>query len=140
LGACVHYLAVGKAPIWNTADFEQQVHKQLGGHPAEVKDYKDAKRYYAAKAPRVVTPINLTKAQQTALGIAPRNGKYNPVYSNELNAWMCHTLEHSPKRRPKASALVSNMVPEGKAMLALSSGAAGLIDLEIKFPGWAQSP
>lgn len=138
LGACVHYLAVGRPPIQSVYQYTVNTIRQAGGqHPAAVEDYTSPRRYYTATVPREVTPINLSKQEQEARGLAPisyRNGApYNHTYSDELNDWLQQTLDHDPIMRPNATRLVYVMSLEAKRMLKQIAGKAGLADLEITF-------
>lgn len=134
MGACVHYLAVGKAPIESTETYEGEVRALVGGTPTEAVEYSGAGRYYSSRVPRKATPINLSQEQQSLRAISP-GSRYNPTYSDKLNAWMMRTLNRRPRLRPSALFLVDNMIPEATNMLTLLSGQAGLFDLEIKFEG-----
>lgn len=138
LGACVHYLALGAAPVESVAQYTADTIKQGGGrHPAAVAEYSFPRHYYDARVPRTVTPINLSQQEQRARGLAPYNSRYrasyNHIYSDELNRWMEQTLDHSPKKRPPTSRLVYAMSLEAKGMLKMIAGQAGLVDMEINF-------
>ncbi|KAF2278327.1 serine/threonine protein kinase-like protein [Westerdykella ornata] len=136
LGACVHYLATGRSPVQSTTEFKRK-ELERGEQPSKGANcYDSIDRYYVARAPRVVTRINLTRAQQELAGIAPRitpTGQpvYNAEYSDELNDWMCKALHHNPRRRTTTATLVERMVPDGEEMLRTTSGIAGLADLHI---------
>lgn len=89
VGACVHYLATGECPIESRSSYESEVLAQGAGHPEESQKYKTPQRYYAARVPRSVTPINLGESEQRPLGYGPTliddEEVYNPRYSDELN-------------------------------------------------------
>jgi serine/threonine protein kinase len=62
LGACVHYLAIGRPPIQSVSQYTVDIIRQTGGrHPVFVEDYTTSKRYYAATVPCAVIPTNLSK-------------------------------------------------------------------------------
>lgn len=136
LGACVHFLATGRAPIKPVTESGQK-NPKCGVQPSKgADDYHPLGRYYVARAPRVVTRINLTEDEQRLNGITPRITRmgrriYNAEYSNELNDWMCKTLHIQAGRRATTATLLDIMVPEAEKRLKMSSGIAGLVDLEI---------
>jgi hypothetical protein len=138
LGACVHFLAVGKAPIQSVSGYEREVRAaNENRHPAGAQEYSPIDRYYAATVPRQATPINLTEEEQKTRGIGPyqsgNRAPFNHQYSDQLNKWMMRTLSHRARDRPTAEQLLSYMVPEGKEILRLSAGESGLADLDVKF-------
>jgi serine/threonine protein kinase len=138
LGACVHYLATGRPPIKSMSQYAVDTIRQTGGqHPKQVEDYTSPRRYYAATVPREVTPINLSKQEQRAHGMAPYNHSnrtaYNHVYSKELNDWMQQTLDHDPRRRPTATRLTNAMSLDAIKMLRVFAGKPGLVDMDIAF-------
>ncbi|KAF2799506.1 kinase-like protein [Melanomma pulvis-pyrius CBS 109.77] len=140
LGACVHYLALGTAPVESVAQYTADTIKQGGGqHPAAVAEYSYPRHYYDARVPRKVTPINLSQQEQRARGLAPYNSRnrapYNHMYSDELNDWMEQTLNYSPKKRPSASRLVYGMSLEARGMLKKLAGQSGLVDMDINYGG-----
>ncbi|KAF2685908.1 kinase-like protein [Lentithecium fluviatile CBS 122367] len=115
LGACVHYLATGEPPIDDIERYKSG-RVEIGlGDPPSARNYTSKSRYYAAKAPRKVTPIN---------GV----GGYQ--YSDELNGWMEKCLSFEPSNRPTVENLISGMVEEAKPMLKMMGGHPALTDLE----------
>lgn len=130
-------MATGKAPIQSRTQYERDIRARFGGHPREAREYEAVDRYYAARVPREVIPINLTPDEQKTRGVAPSGttgrAQYYPTYSDELNRWMKRTLNHRPSSRPSAMDLINNMIPEAKEMLIEMAGRTGLVDLEIQF-------
>jgi serine/threonine protein kinase len=137
LGACVHYLATGTAPIRDPVEYGAEVFAQNNRDPDAVQDYGGPDNYYAAHAPRIVIPINLSQAQQQRRGFGPyfQEGadRYNPQYSDELNNWMKQCLRTAPVGRPTAARLVNEMGAVAKDMLKKMGGKSALVDLEIQY-------
>lgn len=148
LGALVHYLALGCAPIQRGGPARLATEARfINGKnvPIDISGYSSASRYYAAKCPRTVTPINLTVEEQEelmssvdsygydSLNIRRNQGIYNQEYSDDLNRWMKRCLAFSPHRRATADELMKHMVPKAKEMLRKLSGRSGLVDLEVTF-------
>ncbi|KAF2714152.1 kinase-like protein [Pleomassaria siparia CBS 279.74] len=138
LGACVHFLAIGASPIQDISEYASVAIAQLGGRlPQAVQDYSDPSRYYAARAPRIITSINLTPAEQKARGLAPYDKRfraaYNHVYSDELNHWMMQALQPTPIRRLSATRLCQGMTPDAERILKKMAGSNGLVDLDCVF-------
>ncbi|OCK81488.1 kinase-like protein, partial [Lepidopterella palustris CBS 459.81] len=137
LGAVVHFLALGKAPVQNVKEYRGNVWNRLGGRypTAYVEDPND--QYWNKKAPREVTHVNISVEEQMdeALGgdedgeVAHTN--QNPVYSDALDRWMLHALAKSAKTRYTSGNLVKRMIPVGKKMIQKYTGKAGLVDLQI---------
>ncbi|CAO2656368.1 Nn.00g051710.m01.CDS01 [Neocucurbitaria sp. VM-36] len=129
LGACVHFLAIGSAPIQHLGQFAVARFHENNRHPNSAQDYSSPDRYYGARVPRQVTPINLSKQQQRRRGIGPDNHQY----SDELNDWMTQCLRRTPSRRPTADRLIYGMSIVAKGMLKRMGGKPALVDLDIKF-------
>lgn len=129
LGACIHYLAVGHAPIEDFKAYGTARFNENDMDPKSAKLYNGADRYYAARVPRRVTPINLTREEQQLQGIGP----WNHQYSEELNAWMLTCLQHTAKARPSAIWLISTMGPVAKVVLKHIGGIAAWVDLDAQY-------
>ncbi|ORY12697.1 serine/threonine protein kinase-like protein [Clohesyomyces aquaticus] len=139
-GACLHFLAVGEAPVQNVERHMQRVVGGNGGiypNRPSMADYANHYRYYCAKVPREVTAINLSPAQQETVGIAPYNSPdrptHNAEYTDALNTWMNRILHFTPSERPSAGQLVTDLIPVAREWLKKMTGKSGLVDLEIKF-------
>ncbi|KAF1956740.1 serine/threonine protein kinase-like protein [Byssothecium circinans] len=136
LGACVHYVALGKAPL---GDVDQYTNERIGMdglHPRSAQEYSTPRRYYAANVPREVTPIDLSERQQQRRGmVSDKDGElqYNHQYGTELSKWMRQCLRTTPSARPTVEKLVNNMVPEAYTRLKVFGGQTALIDMEVKF-------
>jgi serine/threonine protein kinase len=137
MGACVHYLATGNAPLESIPDYVNTVFAQNNRHPHSAQQYANLGCYYSARVPRHVTPINLSPVEQQQQNIGPflRNDKecFNPQYSDTLNKWMKRCLSSFPGRRPTVERLLRDMVPEAKIILKKMGGAAAMVDLEVDF-------
>jgi hypothetical protein len=108
-----------------------------GRHTDSSQIYPSPEDYHAARAPRIVTPINLSQDQQRRRGIGhiPYDGHecYNPQYSDELNKWMKLCLNKSPSKRPTVDRLINDMSMTAKQMLRKMGGKAALVDLDVDF-------
>ncbi|KAF1843959.1 serine/threonine protein kinase-like protein [Cucurbitaria berberidis CBS 394.84] len=129
LGACVHFLATGNAPIQNFGQYAVTRFNENHKHPDSARGYSSPDHYYSARVPRQVTPINLSREQQRLRGIGPDNHQY----SDELNAWMTRCLSHSPNTRPTADRLVNSMSLVARGLLKRMGGKTALVDLDVKF-------
>lgn len=129
LGACVHFLAVGKAPIQDMNHYAVARFNEKKAHPHSADEYTSPDCYYGARIPRRVTPINLSEEQQQQQGVGPLNYQY----SDELNQWMMQCLNWNPDRRPATDQLVYGIRPVSEAILRRMGGAAALANLEVKF-------
>lgn len=135
LGACVHFLATGQKPIANTQINRDAVLEEAIQNSAEASDrdyYSSSDRFFAAKVPRRVIPINLDAEAQLYAGLAVDQAP-NPQYSDELNDWMVQCLQWAPADRPSIEELITRMVATAQGMLKLMGGAAALADIEITF-------
>jgi len=128
LGACVHYLAKGKAPIGDRDDYKQACQRVFDGDPPSAQKYNPRHRYYAAKVPREAIPINIP-FREGPDGIGSRPPRQ---YSGELNYWMMRCLSPEASTRATAEQLITDMVPDAKSILQLMGGNAALTDLEIE--------
>jgi hypothetical protein len=85
-------------------DYETEVLATIGRHPDSSQIYPEPEDYYAARAPRIVTAINLSQDQHRRRGIGPipydGHECFNPQYSDEPNKWMKLCLNKSPSKRP----------------------------------------
>ncbi|KAL6707433.1 hypothetical protein ACN47E_004212 [Coniothyrium glycines] len=117
LGACIHYLATGHAPLANIATYAAGRFQEQNQHPKSAGEYETPDCYYYARVPRRVDAINVGNLQ----------------YSDELNGWMMKCLNHDPKKRPRAEKLVEDMWTTATEILKLSGGNSALIDLDAKF-------
>ncbi|KAH7393997.1 kinase-like domain-containing protein [Phaeosphaeria sp. MPI-PUGE-AT-0046c] len=139
LGACVHFLANGKCPIESRSNYASTILAGGAGHPISTQNYKNPDRYYAARVPRCITPINLSPDEQRNLGYGPsivnEHDIFNAQYSDTLNEWMERCLSVSPSKRPTAERLMNDMGPEARRMLTKLGGAKALIDMDIKIDG-----
>ena len=131
-------LAALQAPLGLLAPYiRAQVAAHGNQHPPGVANYKTPLRYYAARVPRVVTPINLSRADQRARGLAPRPNSdlapYVHQYSDELNRWMAKCLESMARRRPSADRLVRGMGTIARGMLKKMGGQPALTDIDIEY-------
>lgn len=137
LGACVHFLATGKCPIESRSAYESQILAEGAGHPEAIHKYKTPKRYYAARVPRSVTPINLSPDEQRRSGYGPSfvndDEVFNPQYSVELNKWMKLCLSTSPARRPTAQRLMIELNQEARRMLRKLGEEKAMTDLDCTF-------
>jgi serine/threonine protein kinase len=137
LGACVHYLATGGYPIQDKVAYGAACLAKYGSHPDASHDYPSPERYYAARVPRKVTPINLDHRQQRNHRIAPYliNGQkyFNHEYSDELDSWMKKCLSIAPSGRPTVKQLLNNMGPVAIGMLKKMGGKAALYDMDATF-------
>jgi serine/threonine protein kinase len=128
LGACVHYLATGKAPIGDHEKYKQRCRQMYNGDPTSAQKYDPKHRYYVAKVPRKVIPINMPFKE----GPDEIGGRPPRQYSDELCDWMTMCLAFEGSKRPTAKQLVADMIPEAKMMLQKMGGKAALTDLEIE--------
>lgn len=137
LGACVHFLATGKCPIESRSDYAAAVLAEGAGHPVSAQHYRKPDRYYAARVPRCVTPINLSPDEQLSVGHSPVlvDGIeiFKPQYSDTLNEWMKRCLSTAPSKRPTAERLMNDMGPEALTILTKLGGSEALADMDIKF-------
>jgi hypothetical protein len=117
--------------------FEQGIRRGLGGrqHPESAEEYEPNDRYYAARVPRRVIPINISAEEQMARGTPRYNARFNHQYSYQLNSWMSRTLSLKPMKRPTAAQLSTKMATEARKMLRQMTGRAGLFDLDVRFDG-----
>jgi serine/threonine protein kinase len=128
LGACVHYLATGKAPIGDREDYKQMCLQEFNGDPPSARKYNPNHRYYAAKVPREVTSINVPfRVRPGEIG-----GRPPRQYSDELNDWMTRCLKNDARKRPTTEQLIADMVPETKSMLQGIGGKVALTDIELE--------
>lgn len=132
LGACVHFLATGHKPIANTLECKGTRLDRAKQTSGKLEEYSSPSRYYAATAPRRVTPINLDAEQQAYRGVADQ-GDYNHQYSDELNGWMVRCLHFVPARRPTTTELIVDLSVEAQGMLKRMGGAPALADLSVTF-------
>jgi serine/threonine protein kinase len=135
LGACVHFLATGQKTIVNTEIYETAYLKDTKGLPEDSSDrqnYSSAERYFAAKVPRRVIPINIDAQTQLSRKI-PNLGVTNFQYSDELNDWMVDCLQYDPSARPNVEDLVLDMGEVAQEMLKQMGGAAAMVDMEVTF-------
>ncbi|KAF2641464.1 kinase-like protein [Massarina eburnea CBS 473.64] len=136
LGACVHYMAIGKAPIQDVGRYIDEYYADENDDPASANKYSSLRRYFNATVPREVTSINVSYSRQKAQGtVAVKDGKpqYNYQYSRELDGWMKKCLRKTPAGRPTVERLLGEMVPVANAMLLRSGGQSALIDLSVEF-------
>lgn len=133
LGACIHFLAVGRAPVEDVGIFAKDFRELLGREdfkePSSLMDYKSTDRYFGARVPRQVIPVNLSQKEQLERGLGPEYYQY----SDDLHEWMSQCLRFEPEERPSAIDLLEEMVDVGKEMLHSMGGQAALGDLEITF-------
>lgn len=133
LGACIHFLAVGRPPIQDLAGFTAQFQKGLddasSNEPESMKHYASAGPYCRARVPREVTPINLSSEAQQERGLDPEVYQY----SDDLHDWMSQCLQFEPEGRPSAGRLLEEMVDVGKKILRSMGGQAALAQLEVTF-------
>ncbi|RMZ70197.1 serine threonine kinase [Pyrenophora seminiperda CCB06] len=144
LGACVHFLATGKAPVTieeSRAFADAQYRANNGQHPASVQEFNLVAWYYDAHAPRRIIPINLTKDEhhQRGLGLSIEEKRSQAIgpeyyqYSDELNDWMMQCLNFRPSERPNTSQLTHGMGIQAVDMLRKMGGKSALVDMEAKF-------
>lgn len=129
LGACVHFLAVGHAPIQDQREYTVARFNEKNAHPRSADEYSSPTRYYGARVPRQAIPINISKEEQRKQGVGPAN----PLYSNELNEWMMQCLSWDPKKRPTTDQLICSMRLVAENMLRRMGGKPALADLDAKF-------
>ncbi|KAF2851104.1 serine/threonine protein kinase-like protein [Plenodomus tracheiphilus IPT5] len=131
LGACVHFLAVGRPPVQDlagfTAQFKDNLHVEDFVRPGSLTEYASVGRYCGAHVPRKVTPINLSPEEQQERGIDPEIHQY----SDNLADWMSLCLRFTPSERPSARRLLEEMVDDGKEILRSMGGQAALAHLEL---------
>ena len=127
LGACVHYLATGMAPLGDYDDFRRARRQEMGGDPPSARVYSSVERYYTARVPREVTTINVPFRDLSDFD----EDRPARQYSDELNDWMKTCLRHAESQRPTAKVLLEGMLPEAKSILKKMGGASALVDLEI---------
>ncbi|KAJ4987303.1 hypothetical protein SVAN01_07173 [Stagonosporopsis vannaccii] len=135
LGACVHFLATGQKPIANTRENRDAVLEGAKHNSDEVSEqdyYSSSDRYFAARVPRRVIPINVDAEAQLRHGLAAEQPP-NPQYSDELNNWMVQCLQWAPEDRPAVGELMSLMAPMARGMLKQMGGTAALADMEVTF-------
>jgi serine/threonine protein kinase len=137
LGACVQFLATGLMPVENVADYTAEVFAENNRDPDSAQEYPSPDYYYRARVPRMITPINLSPAQQQQRSIGPflYQGRecYYPQYSDELNHWMRLCLSTSPGRRSTAERLINDMGAKAREMLKKMGGKAALMDMDVDF-------
>jgi hypothetical protein len=118
------------------AQYAEDLKMRHGDQPPKAAGtYDDVDRYCAARVPRNVLRINWPEEEQRRRGIAPRESKphFNPVYSDELDAWMCATLAMEADKRATVRRLIKRMIPDARGILKQIAGDGGLVDLDISF-------
>ncbi|KAI8939435.1 hypothetical protein NX059_003215 [Plenodomus lindquistii] len=139
LGACVHFLAVGRPPLQDLEDFVAQYREDQKdelwklAEPLSRRDYMSTGKYCAARVPREVTSINLSPEEVQDLVERGLNPKTYYQYSDDLNDWMSLCLEFEPEKRPTAMHLLENMVDIGMGKLRSMGGKAALAHMEVSF-------
>jgi serine/threonine protein kinase len=142
LGACIHFLATGKAPIEDSDAYAARRYRDNNNqHPASAQVYGHEHRYYKARVPRRAIPINLTKDQlhQRGLGLSTEEKRAQGIgpeyhqYSDELNDWMMQCLSRTPSHRPTAERLVYGMSLVAMGMLKKIGGKSALLDMNATF-------
>ena len=144
LGACVHFLATGKAPVTMEGGMAYAAAQYLANnnqHPTSVQEYESVEFYYDARAPRIIIPINLNKADLDERGLGPSAEEKRVQgiapeyhqYSDELNNWMIRCLSFNPRKRPTTERLRHKMGNQAMGMLRKMGGKAALVDMEAKF-------
>ncbi|KAF2198973.1 kinase-like protein, partial [Delitschia confertaspora ATCC 74209] len=138
VGAVVHFIALGRAPVDNIDEYRNRVLEKLNGdYPASYERAKSADRtqYWRVKVPRKVTSINVSPEKQYAErtkfdggNVDPRS--FNTQYSDRLNFWMHQCLTTNSRRRVTTDALLRDMVPDAEAIIHKMAGKAGLVDLD----------
>lgn len=134
LGACVHFLATGQKPVENTQRNRDACLKKAKNNNmldvTEHENYSSSGRYFAARVPRRVIPINLDAEAQHLRGIARRESPHHQ-YSDELNHWMIQCLKWAPTERPTVEILMSSMFPTSQLALRQLGGTAAQADLKV---------
>ncbi|KAF2752021.1 serine/threonine protein kinase-like protein [Sporormia fimetaria CBS 119925] len=138
VGACVYFMAVGGPPLKATKYPTQAELQERGITQSVFQRYGGFERCWAARGPREVVPINLSRDEQIARAILPlvysdRGPIYMTPYSDLLNKWMCRALAERPSERPTAMTLVNEMTPQALEILKKMAGTSGLVDLELKW-------
>jgi len=144
LGACVHFLATGKAPVTtedSSAFAAAQYHANNDQHPASVQEYRSLDYYYDARAPRRIIPINLDKngVDERGIGLSTEEKRTQGIgpeyhqYSDELNDWMMQCLSFLPSERPTTKRLRHIMGAQAMEILRRMGGKSALVDMEAKF-------
>lgn len=134
VGACVHWLCVGRPPIKSVVDYTvSQKRRNNGQHPkAAFRGYTAPEQYYRAHVPRKVLPINLTPEEQQEENIPTKSARgHNPQYSDSLNRWLRKTCHMRTVYRATHYELLWEMIPLAQEMLRQSTGGAGLADLDF---------
>lgn len=129
LGACIHFLAVGRAPIQDLKEYRVRFEEEELVRPDSMEDYASTGRYCGSRIPREVTPINLSPEVQRERGIFPLNYQY----SDDLADWMSLCLRHAPDERATVERLVGDMIIVAKDMLQSMGGLAALAHLQVSF-------
>lgn len=135
LGACVHFLATGQKPIANTKrnrDACLERAKQNSAEESEKGYYSSSDRFFAARVPRRVIPINLDAETQVRHGY-PADRTPNAQYSDELHHWMVQCLKWAPEDRPTIEELLSLMGNTAHGILRQMGGQAAFADMEVTF-------
>lgn len=71
LGACIHFLAVGRAPIQDINKYRKRFDEEECSRPESMADYTSTGKYFGSRVPREVTPINLSSEEQRQRGDFP---------------------------------------------------------------------
>ncbi|KAF2815437.1 kinase-like protein [Mytilinidion resinicola] len=129
VGACVHYLATGKAPVEEQQEFIHRKWASWGHKYPTGVDAKD-RHYWDKQCPRRPTHINVSKEAQLEAGV--EKGKLRQQYSDELDKWMMKALNMKATQRPWAVDLLKGVERDGRRLIKKMSKASGLVDLEMK--------
>ncbi|KAF2129857.1 kinase-like protein, partial [Dothidotthia symphoricarpi CBS 119687] len=131
VGACVYFLAVGEPPVGDVDAYGEMRRRRMGkkGLPKGARVYPSPEHYFAARVPRRVVRINLSREEQEERGISSLNHRYG----DELNDWMMRCLSHKPDERPTTEKLVDEMGPVARGMLEKLGGKAALVDMDVTF-------
>lgn len=131
LGAVVHYMAIGDPPLESFSNFTARWAQTPGYEMPVFKTKEEAESHWGWEAHRIVTPINLTPAEQ-ALRWGPE-APVREVYSDKLNAYMIDMLRYLPGDRLSAVGILQRAKAQGlAAYLERHWGQAATKDLELK--------
>jgi len=129
LGACIHFLAVGRAPIQDMNEYRARFDQEEFLRPESMNDYASTGKYCGSRVPREVMPINLSPEEQRRRGMFPLKHQY----SDDLAHWMSLCLHHVPDKRATVERLASEMIVVAKYMLKSMGGLTALTHLDVSF-------
>ncbi|KAF2501730.1 kinase-like protein [Lophium mytilinum] len=129
IGACVHYLATGKAPVEEQQDYLRRNWADWGNKYPTGVDAND-RHWWDSHCPRQPLHINVSKTTQLEEGVGKSNLRHE--YSTELDRCMMKALNMRPDRRPLAKNLLKALEKHGNPIIKKMTKGSGFVDMAMK--------